>query len=61
MTALSLSPIVGFVWLAAAWVFAAAVLLKRWRQRERMEAAHTKRVMGSLTSDTTNAHIFDGA
>lgn len=59
MTTLSLSPIAGYVWLAAAWVFLAAVLLKRWREREAVRAARVDAVMESLTSDTTNAHIWD--
>lgn len=59
MTTLSLSPIAGYVWLAAAWIFLAAVLLKRWREREAARAEATEEVMESLTSDTTGLHEQD--
>lgn len=53
--------IAAYVWLGCAWIFILAVLFKRWRERERHEAAVTQRVMESLAADTTNDHIWDGA
>ena len=50
-----------WLWLAVAWVVVIAASLRRWRERERHDAAKTEEVMESLTSDTTNAHIWDGA
>jgi len=59
MTALSLSPLAGYVWLAVTWLFLITVLLRRWYDREHRDAAATTEVMESLTSDTTDAHIWD--
>ena len=53
--------IAAFVWVGAAWLFLILVLFKRWRERERHDAAVTEEVLDSLLHDTTNSHIYDGA
>jgi hypothetical protein len=53
--------IAAIVWTVAAWAFLVLVLLKRWRERERHDAAETEKVLDRLLHDKTNDHIYDGA
>lgn len=54
-----LSPVAGYVWLAAAWVFLLAVAWKRWRARERRDAAGTRKALKRLLADTSHLHEMD--
>lgn len=48
-----------FGYLGICWVFLVLFLLKRWRERERRDAAETKRVMKSLLHDTSHQYEQD--
>lgn len=60
MTALvTIGQVGGWIWFAVAWVFILAVAFKRWRARERRDAARTKEILKATRYDTTGAHIWD--
>lgn len=48
-----------FGYLGITWLFLVLFLLRRWRERERRDAAETKRVMESLLHDTSHQYEQD--
>lgn len=48
-----------WIWFGIAWLFIVAVVLSRWRAREKADAAETERVLEGLLHDRTGEYIYD--
>lgn len=48
-----------WVWFGISWLFILAVVLKRWRERERRDQIATDKALKNTRRSTDNSHIWD--